>query len=67
MAEIRLNGKARSVEPGESVAALIRRLDLDPRWVIAELNGHPVSRDRFDAEVLTAGDRLELVRAVAGG
>jgi thiamine biosynthesis protein ThiS len=65
--EIRLNGKRRDVEPGESVAALIRRLDLDPRWVIAELNGRPVSRDRFEAETLAAGDRLELVRAVAGG
>ena len=67
MAEIRVNGKSRDVEAGESVAALIRRLDLDPRWVIAELNGRPVPRDRFDAEVLAAGDRLELVRAVAGG
>lgn len=67
MAEIRLNGKARDVEAGESVAGLIRRLDLDPRWVIAELNGRPVPRARFGAEVLAAGDRLELVRAVAGG
>lgn len=67
MAEIRLNGKPSRVEAGESLAALIRRLDLDPRWVIAELNGRPVPRERFDAERLAAGDRLELVRAVAGG
>lgn len=67
MAEIRLNGKATEVEAGESVAALLGKLDLDPRWVIAELNGRPLPRDRFGAATLAAGDRLELVRAVAGG
>jgi sulfur carrier protein len=67
VAEIRLNGRPRDVEAGESVAELIRRLELDPRWVIAELNGRPVPRDRYEAETLAAGDRLELVRAVAGG
>ena len=67
MAEIRLNGKTREVTPGVTIEGLLRELDLDARWVIAELNGEPTSRDRFGAVTLLDGDRLELVRAVAGG
>lgn len=67
MAEIRLNGKPREVAPGETLEALLRQLRLDPRWVVAELNGEPVERARFPEVTLSAGDRLELVRPVAGG
>ena len=35
--------------------------------VIAELNGKPLARERYGAAVLGAGDRLELIRPVAGG
>jgi len=67
MAEILLNGKPRAIEPGETVAVLLGKLGLDARWVVAELNGKPVERHRVGEARLTAGDRLELVRAVAGG
>lgn len=67
MAEIRLNGRPREVEAGATLAALLRELDLDARWVVAELNGEPLPRDRFDRTALADGDRLELVRPVAGG
>ena len=67
MGEIILNGTARSIEPGMPLTDLIRGLELDPRWVVAELNGEPLPRERFDDTRLTDGDRLELVRPVAGG
>ncbi len=65
--DIVANGKTRTVEPGTSVERLIRELGLDPRYVIVERNGEPVERKRYAATTLTDGDRLELVRAVAGG
>ncbi len=64
---VRVNGERRDVEPGTSVDALIRALGLDPRFVIAERNGEPVERARYDEVPLQDGDRVELVRAVAGG
>ncbi|NNE42812.1 MAG: sulfur carrier protein ThiS [Gemmatimonadetes bacterium] len=67
LVEIRLNGAARSVRAGVTLAALLEELALDPRWVVAEHNGEPVARERFPAVALAEGDRLELVRPVAGG
>jgi thiamine biosynthesis protein ThiS len=67
MAEIRLNGTARRVPDGQTLAGLVDSLGLDPRWVVAELNGQPVARDEFAARGLSDGDRLEIVRPVAGG
>jgi thiamine biosynthesis protein ThiS len=67
MPEIRLNGQPREVAADATLGALLRELDLDARWVIAELNGEPLARDRFGDTPLADGDRLELVRPVAGG
>jgi thiamine biosynthesis protein ThiS len=61
------NARAYHVEPNMSVAEFIRSRDLDPRFVVVELNGEPLERDRYEDVTLAEGDRLELVRAVAGG
>jgi thiamine-phosphate pyrophosphorylase len=61
------NGRALELEGGSSVADLIRSRDLDPRFVVVELNGEPLERPRYEEVTLSEGDRLELVRAVAGG
>jgi sulfur carrier protein len=64
---ITANGKPYDVEAGTTVATFIRSRDLDPRFVVVERNGEPLERDRYEHVPLTDGDRLELVRAVAGG
>ena len=61
------NGERFEVEPGTTVAGFIRVRSLDPRFVVVELNGQPLERARYDEVGLAEGDRLELVRAVAGG
>lgn len=61
------NGKDYEVRDGLSVADFIRSRDLDPRYVVVERNGEPVERKRYEDLRLVEGDRLELVRAVAGG
>jgi thiamine biosynthesis protein ThiS len=65
--EVIANGKTRTVEDGLSVEGLVRSLGLDPLCVIVERNGEPVERKRYAEVALEEGDRLELVRAVAGG
>ncbi|MDP8956251.1 MAG: sulfur carrier protein ThiS [Actinomycetota bacterium] len=45
----------------------MRNRGLDPQFVVAEHNGEPLERARYEEVVLRDGDRLELVRAVAGG
>jgi sulfur carrier protein len=61
------NGKDYEIRDGLSVADFIRSRDLDPRYVVVERNGEPVERKRYEDLRLVEGDRLELVRAVAGG
>jgi sulfur carrier protein len=61
------NGKPFDVEDGLSVAGFIRQRSLDPRFVVVERNGEPLERRRYEAVRMADGDRLELVRAVAGG
>jgi len=61
------NGKPRAVEDGTTVEGLIRAVGLDPRFVIVERNGEPLERKMYGEIRLEQGDRLELVRAVAGG
>jgi sulfur carrier protein len=61
------NGRAFEVPAGTTVATFIRSRDLDPRYVVVERNGEPLERARYDEVELSDGDRLELVRAVAGG
>ena len=61
------NGDAVDLAEGATVADLLDALGLGQRWVIVERNGEPVRRDAMAGTVLAEGDKLELVRAVAGG
>lgn len=61
------NGKPVDVADGATVEDLLAVLGLGGKWVLVERNGEPVPRATLATTVLAAGDRLELVRAVAGG
>ena len=61
------NGEQFDVGYGLTVAAFIRSRDLDPRYVVVERNGEALKRGSYDEVRLAEGDRLEVVRAVAGG
>ena len=61
------NDKPVDVPDGATVADLLTALGLDRRWVVVERNGEPVPRGETATTALEAGDRVELVRAVAGG
>lgn len=61
------NGKPIVAVAGTTLQDFIRQRGLDPRYVVVERNGEPVDRADYERTALEDGDRLELVRAVAGG
>ena len=65
--QIVVNGDPVGVAEGETVAGLLSQLGLGPKWVLVERNGRPVNRTELATTAIVEGDRLELVRAVAGG
>lgn len=62
-----VNGAERQVPDGTSLVALLADLDLRVGSVVVEHNGTALLRSEVEAAGLADGDRLELVRAVAGG
>lgn len=65
--QVTSNGKPLDVPDGATVDQLLQQLGLGAKWVLVERNGEPVNRRDLTTTVLEPGDRLELVRAVAGG
>jgi sulfur carrier protein len=61
------NGKPYDVDAPITVGEFVRERGLDPRHVVVERNGEALEHSWYDRVRLTEGDRLELVRAVAGG
>lgn len=61
------NGHERPVESGWTVSDFIESMGFEPKYVVVELNGEALARERFAAAELAEGDRIEVVRAVAGG
>lgn len=65
--EIRVNGDPRNVPAGISVAELLEELSLARRRVAVEVNQEIVPRSRHGEHRLSAGDRVEIIRAIGGG
>lgn len=62
-----VNGKARVVPKGATVADLVEALGLTARNVVVERNGEPLERARLPDVKLDRDDVVEIVRAVPGG
>ncbi len=61
------NGREVHLDEGITLEGFLRARRLDPRFVIVERNGEALERGRYGDTTLADGDRLEVVRAVAGG
>ena len=61
------NGDPVDLAEGATVDDLLARLGLGGKWVVVERNREPVARAELATTLLADGDRIELVRAVAGG
>jgi sulfur carrier protein len=64
---ITVNGAAREVAAGTTVADLVRLLGMDGRRVAVAVNHAVIPRSRHPHSGLGADDRVEILEAVGGG
>ncbi len=64
---IHLNGDLLELPEGETVAALLARMELTGRRVAVELNQDIVPRSQHADTALNDGDHVEVVHAIGGG
>ena len=64
---ISLNGQQTDTRGARTVAELVDRYNLTPAAILVEYNGVALHRRDWPQHNLTEGDRLEIVRVVAGG
>ena len=64
---ISLNGQQTDTRGARTVAELIDRYNLTPAAILVEYNGVALHPRDWPQRNLTEGDRLEIVRVVAGG
>jgi len=62
-----VNGESREVRAGETIAGLVRTLELDPGRLAIELDRRIVKRDAWTTTAVPDGARLEIVQFVGGG
>jgi sulfur carrier protein len=64
---IRLNGDAREVEEGLTVASLLETLDIRAQRVVVEHNLRILRAEDFTGARIADGDELEVLQFVGGG
>jgi thiamine biosynthesis protein ThiS len=64
---IRLNGENIDARGAKTVRELIERYSLPPKTVLIEHNGVALHQREWSDRDLAEGDRIELLRVVAGG
>lgn len=67
MNEIIANGKSVAVNLPCTLEGFLLAQNLLPRSVVVEQNGEAVAPSEFSRRQVQAGDRLEIVKIVAGG
>jgi len=63
----RVNGEARVVPDGSTIADLLESFGLPGKAVLVERNGEPVGRNDFGEERVQDDDQIEIINMVAGG
>ncbi len=64
---IQCNGENRTVDAGATLMDLVTAMDLEPKTMVAEVNGTIIEHSAFGERTLKEGDRVELIRFVGGG
>ncbi len=64
---ISLNGEKADTRGADTIMELIDRYGLPPQTLLIEHNGLALHRHEWPQRSLAEGDRIELIRVVAGG
>ena len=65
--KISLNGETVDAREAKTISELVKRYELPPQSILVEHNGFALHRHEWSEQLLAEGDRVELVRVVAGG
>ncbi len=67
VAMVTVNGKEMDIPATGRLTDLLTALALEGRYVIVELNGEALFKEQIPQASLHPGDKLEIVKPVAGG
>jgi sulfur carrier protein len=62
-----VNGEARDIPDGATVGTLLEILGAAPTGIAVARNERVIRRAEYDSDRIADGDRIEIIRAVAGG
>ena len=62
-----VNGQAHSVANPQTIDGLVQQLKLIPETLLIEHNGKALHRREWQRRAVQDGDKVELIRVVAGG
>ena len=62
-----VNGQAHSVANPQTIDGLVQELKLIPETLLIEHNGRALHRREWQRRAMQDGDKIELIRVVAGG
>lgn len=65
--KISVNGEQAEIVTEKNIAELVRRYQLPPQTVFIEHNGIALHRHEWATKSLGEGDRVEIIRVIAGG
>lgn len=65
--QIRLNGQARDVSDGMTVAGLLHELGVRPERVAVLINQGIIKKPSYGSTTLREGDAVEVLTVMAGG
>ena len=65
--KITLNGQEYELEEKKTMADLIDSLEIEKEAVAVALNMSVVPKEKLDETLIVEGDKVEIIRAVAGG
>lgn len=64
---IKVNGKGWEISPGTNVGDLLSRLKIPPKVCVVEVNGEIIPLRNHRRYYLREGDKVEVIRLMAGG
>jgi sulfur carrier protein len=62
-----INGEEQELPEGLTIAQLLAQIDAPARGIAVAKNDRVVRRSTFEQERVQEGDRIEIIKAVAGG
>ena len=69
MGTLRINGVEKQFSAGipQTLAELLKQLDINEATVVAEVDGKIIARENFEQTQLSGSQNIELIRFVGGG